>query len=91
MKDNKFTAATRDQMLADADDLLKQKAPGSPVDPAALKKFLDEIESVRVEANDANRAKPPEPNTTQIDPSKFPPAYRERLKNYFEQLSQPSH
>ncbi len=43
-----------------------------------------------VEANDANRPKPADVNTTQIDPSKFPPAYRERLKNYFEQLSQPS-
>jgi len=91
MDDNKFTAAMRDKMQGEADELFKKKAPGEAVDPAALKKFLDEIESVRVEANDANRPRPPEPNTTQIDPSTFPPAYRERLKNYFEQLSQPSH
>lgn len=89
--DGKIGGIVHDKLLADADDLLKQKIPGSSVDPTALKKLLDEIEEVRVEANDANRPKPPELNTTQIDPSKFPPAYRERLKVYFEQLSQPSH
>jgi hypothetical protein len=75
------------QVLSDADKLLK--VDGSPVDPVALKKLLDEIETVRIEANDANQPKPPDVQTTQIDPSKFPPAYRDRLRTYFEQLSQP--
>ena len=88
--EGKAGGIVHDQLLADADDLLK-KIPGSGPDPTALKKLLDEIEQVRIEANDANHPKPPEINSTQIDPSKFPPAYRERLKVYFEQLSQPSH
>jgi hypothetical protein len=91
MNDSKFGGIVHDKLMADANELLKKKAPNSDVDPAALKKLLDEIETVRLEANDANQPKPPELSTTQIDPSKFPPAYRERLKNYFEQLSQPSH
>jgi hypothetical protein len=77
-----------DQVLNDADDLLKKKTPGMPVDAAALKKLIDEIEAARAEANDPAQLKPPDLNTTQVDPSKFPPAYRERLRTYFEQLSQ---
>jgi hypothetical protein len=89
--DGKFGGIVHDKLMADAKDLMKQKTPGEGTDPEKLKKLLDEIESVRVEANDAHQPKPPELNTTQIDPAKFPPAYRERLKTYFEQLSQPSH
>jgi hypothetical protein len=90
-KDSKLGGIVHDKLMADAIKMLKQKVPGEGADPATLKKLLDEIETVRLEANDANQPKPPELNTTQIDPNKFPPAYRERLKTYFEQLSQPSH
>jgi hypothetical protein len=92
LSDAKFGAAGGAQVLADADKLLKEKIPGSSVDPEALKKLLDEIEAARIEANDAGQPKPPDAETTQVDPSKFPPAYRDRLRTYFEQLSQqPSH
>jgi hypothetical protein len=91
MIDSKMDSATRAKLVADADMLKKMKTPGTPVDPTALKKLLDQIESARVEANDPNQAKPPELDTTQVDPSKFPPAYRDRLRTYFEQLSAQPH
>ena len=78
----------QEQLLADADKLLQAPAGG---DSAALKKLLSEIQSYRSEVNDPARAKPPELNTTQIDPTHFPPSYRDRLRAYFEQLSQQPH
>jgi hypothetical protein len=86
----KVGGIVQDQLLADADKLLKIKAPGEG-DSAALKKLLTEIQSFRTEVNDPAQAKPPELNTTQIDPTKFPPSYRDRLRAYFEQLSQQPH
>jgi hypothetical protein len=92
LNDPKFDPAQRAQIMADADDALKKmRGPGGPVDPAALKKLLDEIESVRIEVNDPNQTKPPALDITQVDPSKFPPAYRDRLRAYFEHLSEQSH
>ena len=74
------------QLVAQAEELLKPKN-AAPVDPAVLKKLLDQIEAVRIEANDAAGVKPTEPITTFVDPAKLPPAYRDRIRTYFEQLS----
>ena len=87
MGNGKVGGLIHDQLVADANQLLKIKAPGD-VDSAALQKLLSEIQSYRTEVNDPARARAPELNTTQVDPSKFPPSYRERLRAYFEQLSQ---
>ena len=82
------TANTPDKaaLVAQAEVLLKQKVD-APVDPVALKKLLDQIEAVRIESNDKQGEKPTEPITTFVDPAKLPPAYRDRIRTYFEQLS----
>lgn len=72
-------------LIAQATELLKK--PGQPGDPEKLKKLLDQIEAVRIEANDIPKDKRPEAETTFVDPSKYPPTYRDRIKTYFEQLS----
>ena len=64
-----------------------QGKEATPVDAASLKKLLDAIEAVRIEANDPAATKPVEEQTTFVDPSKFPPTYRDRIQSYFEQLS----
>jgi hypothetical protein len=73
-------------VLTDTESLLKSREKGLQGDPTKLQRLLDDIESVRIEMNDVGVVKA-DLNTTMIDPSKFPPAYRERIKTYYEQLS----
>ncbi len=77
---------SKSEVMGTAKQLLQVKSTGA-ADPAALKRLLDQIEAVRIEANDPNHAKTPEAQTTFVDPAKYPPTYRERIKTYFEELS----
>lgn len=58
------------------------------VDPQKLRKLLDEIEQFRLEMSDRNLARSKEPALRHIDPSKLPPAYRERIQRYFQKLAE---
>jgi len=66
---------------------LKKGTNGKPVDPEALKKLLDQIQAMSAEANDPNKDKPQDVPITVIDSSTFPPNYRDRIRTYYEQLS----
>jgi len=66
---------------------LKKDTNGKPVDPEALKKLLDQIQTMSAEANDPNKDKPQDVPITVIDTSTFPPNYRDRIRTYYEQLS----
>lgn len=58
------------------------------VDPQKLRKLLDEIEQFRLEMSDRRLARAKEQGLRHIDPSKLPPAYRERIQRYFEKLAE---
>ncbi len=72
-------------LMDDVKDLQKTDKP-LPMDPESVKKLLDEIEAVRIEANDQNRNTTPR-EITDVDPSKFPATYRTRIQHYYEELS----
>jgi hypothetical protein len=59
-----------------------------PLNAIALQKLMDEIKNFSIEFGDAQRKKPDEPEVTHIDPSRLPPAYRDRIERYFKRLSE---
>jgi hypothetical protein len=58
------------------------------VDPQKLRKLLEEIEQFRVEASQRSLAKKDDPRLEHVDPSKLPPAYRDRIQKYFQKLAE---
>ncbi len=66
---------------------MKQKKTDKPFPAAELKKLLDQIQLASAEANDPNKDKPNNAEITVIDSSKFPESYRDRIRAYYEQLS----
>ena len=73
-------------LLAQVDDLKKQKKD-LPFPADKLKQLLDKIQLASAEANDPNKDKPNKSEITVIDESKFPESYRDRIRAYYEQLS----
>jgi hypothetical protein len=73
-----------DRMLVELDRILKAET----IDLGDLRKLLDELQSFSAEVSDRLAAKPNEPEATNIDPSKLPPAYRGRIQKYFQKLSE---
>ena len=57
------------------------------VNADALRKLVDKLETVRLEMADADREKPLDPKLLKVDPSKAPSEFRERVRRYFEKLS----
>ena len=58
------------------------------VDPKKLRKLLDQIEQFRVETSQRKLAQGDAPRLKHIDPSKLPPAYRERIQKYYQKLAE---
>lgn len=61
--------------------------------PAALdvdevKKLMEELRQFSAESADQLAKKADQPDVTNIDPSRLPPAYRGRIQKYFEKLSE---
>jgi hypothetical protein len=57
------------------------------VNAEALRKLVDKLETVRLEMADAEGEKPLDPKLLNVDPSKAPSEFRERVRRYFEKLS----
>jgi hypothetical protein len=78
----------RDRRLAQL--LLHTEAEMKPatIDGSKLRKLMDEIERFRVETSEARLGKPADPGLRHLDPSRLPPAYRDRIQRYFEKLSE---
>ncbi len=58
------------------------------IDEVALRKLVDRLESYRLEMADLERDKPIDPALLKYDPAEAPAEFRERVKRYFEKLSE---
>jgi hypothetical protein len=74
-------------LVAQVEDMKKKKQPDKPFPADQLKKLLDQIQLASAEANDPDKNKPDKNEITVIDSSKFPESYRDRIRAYYEQLS----
>jgi hypothetical protein len=74
-------------LVAQVEDMKKKKDPVKPFPAEQLKKLLDQIQLASAEANDPDKNKPDKNEITVIDSSKFPESYRDRIRAYYEQLS----
>ena len=75
---------TAKQLLALLEEDLKD--PGKPMDVAMLKKLMDQLRNFSVEVAD-KQDKKENPEMTNVDPSRLPPAYRGRIEKYYQKLS----
>ncbi|HEX3799348.1 MAG TPA: hypothetical protein VH413_11675 [Verrucomicrobiae bacterium] len=73
------------KLVALVDDTLKEK--GKAPDMVTLKKLMDQLRNFSVEVAD-KQGKKENPEITNIDPSRLPPAYRGRIEKYYEKLSE---
>jgi hypothetical protein len=73
------------QLLDRLRDLLKGEMPP---DIGDLKKLLDELQHFSVETSVQLARKQDNPDITNIDPTRLPPAYRGRIQKYFQKLSE---
>jgi hypothetical protein len=83
---SKENSPKAEALLAQVQDMKKKKTP-LPFPPDALKKLLDQIQLMNAEASDPNKDKANKAEITVIDASKFPESYRDRIRAYYEQLS----
>ena len=60
----------------------------TPEEKVRLKKLREEIENFRVEAKDRSGREADQAQTTHVDPSRLPAAYRDRIQRYFRKLSE---
>jgi hypothetical protein len=70
--------------------LQKELQPGEqpPVDVEVLQSVLDALQAFSVELRARAESGVQSPQTTSLDPSRLPPAYRGRIQKYFEKLSE---
>ncbi|HWX21075.1 MAG TPA: hypothetical protein VN578_14335 [Candidatus Binatia bacterium] len=73
------------QILLHLQDVLKAE---TPLDVGDLKKLMDALQHFSVETSEQLAKKEDQPEMTNIDPSRLPPAYRGRIQKYFEKLSE---
>ncbi len=59
-----------------------------PIDVELLKKLMTELQHYSVETSDKMAKKEDQPEMSNIDPTRLPPAYRGRIQKYFEKLSE---
>jgi hypothetical protein len=57
------------------------------VNAEALRKLVDKLETARLEMADAEGEKPLDPKLLNVDPSQAPSEFRDRVRRYFEKLS----
>lgn len=60
----------------------------TPLDDVMIQKLIAELKHFSTEVKDATAPKLEDPQLTNIDPSKLPPAYRGRIEKYFQKLSE---
>jgi hypothetical protein len=72
------------QIMLHLEDMLKSK---DPIEVEDLRKLLSELHHFSIESSD-HLAKRDDPEVTNIDPAKLPPAYRGRIQKYFQKLSE---
>lgn len=63
------------------------KGQAEKPDPEKLKKLMEKLQNFSVELAEKDK-KPDQPEVTNIDPAKLPPAYRGRIEKYFQKLSE---
>jgi hypothetical protein len=64
------------------------KGGDAKVDAARMRRLVEQIERFRVEMGDPGRAQGRDARARHIDPAHLPPAYRDRIQRYFQQLSE---
>ncbi|MEO6054332.1 MAG: hypothetical protein ABIP97_09990, partial [Chthoniobacterales bacterium] len=76
------------QLLAIANDLksMSEKVDLN-VDADSLRKLVDRLESFRVEMTDHKKVEKSDPELLSVDPAQAPKEFRERVRRYFEKLS----
>jgi hypothetical protein len=62
--------------------------PSVTVDPKVIQRLIEQLENLSVELVEVPSEEPGEPEIRHIDPEKLPQAYRERIRKYFEKLSE---
>ena len=70
------------------DQLGQQLQAQGKVDPAVLRKLMEQLQHFSMEAADQLATREDKPDLTHIDPARLPPAYRGRIQKYFEKLSE---
>jgi hypothetical protein len=73
------------KILMELDQMFKTD---SVLDAQELKKLMDELRHFSVETTDRLAKKEDQPEVTNIDPTRLPPAYRGRIQKYFQKLSE---
>ncbi len=58
------------------------------IDEVALRKLVDRLESYRLEMADLEREMPVDPALLKFDPAEAPEEFRDRVRRYFEKLSE---
>ena len=72
------------QLLGRLEQMLKTEA----LDIGDLKKLMDELQHFSVETSEQLAKEEDQPEVTNIDPARLPPAYRGRIEKYFQRLSE---
>ena len=73
------------QLLLKLDQMLKTQ---QPLDADDLRKLISELQHFSVETADQMARREDQPEVTNIDPTRLPPAYRGRIQKYFQRLSE---
>jgi hypothetical protein len=71
------------QILVHLDKMVKGEAP---LELESLQKLMDELQHFSVETSERLAKKDDQPDVTNIDPTRLPPAYRGRIQKYFQKL-----
>jgi hypothetical protein len=58
------------------------------MDLSVIQKLVEQLKNLRVELIEQRSGEADEPDLRHIDPAKFAPAYRDRIRKYFEKLSE---
>jgi hypothetical protein len=59
-----------------------------PIDPVQLQQLLDKLRRFSQELASTQSEPEPQPELSNIDPARWPPAYRARIEKYFQKLSE---
>jgi hypothetical protein len=62
--------------------------PTSPVDLKTLQDLREQIQTLQQDLTIQTESQQPTDTSRRVDPSRFPPAYRESIQKYFETLSE---
>ncbi|MDF1845092.1 MAG: hypothetical protein P1U77_27070 [Rubripirellula sp.] len=62
--------------------------PTSPVDLKTLQDLREQIQTLQQDLTVQTESQQPRDTSRRVDPSRFPPAYRESIQKYFETLSE---